>query len=361
MKMIRYKFPTKCSTTDSDYNTQLVLSYTARVKSRIWFIDYLRILAALGVVLIHTVADLSFSYGQIIGSKWWAANLISSMTHWAVPIFIMISGYLLLGSSRVQNRQEFYLSRLRRIGLPLFLWTIIYAVYYHFTRQDPLSFSFVLKRLVFDQPYEHLYFLIALLQLALITPFLTKIVKPLNTESLGWLTSLLIVIGIFWKPWRFIVPLFIPYLGLYLGGYWLKKKKFILKKEQFLIATSLLTALISIGTYFLVSNSSPDRNGLYFYTYFNPLTIVFSFSIFIFFQNLEKVLPRKQLIANISSTTLGVYLIHPMVMDLFKFITISNELLPTVITLLLKGGLIFLVSALITAIYQRLKLAILRK
>jgi|GEM_PF-965504 surface polysaccharide O-acyltransferase-like enzyme len=359
--MIRYKFPTKCSTTVPDYNTEPILSYTAGVKSKVWFIEYLRIIAALGVVLIHTAADISFSYGQVAQLKWWSANLISSMTHWAVPIFIMVSGYLLLEQKKSKDKQKLYLSRLKRIGLPLFFWTATYAIYHHFTRQDPLSVSFVIKRLIFDQPYEHLYFLIVLLQLALITPFLAKITKHLSEESLGWLTLGLLLIGIFWKPWRFIVPLFIPYLGFYLGGFWLKKKKITLNNKLFITIVSLAITFICTGTYFLVSNSSPDRNGLYFYTYFNPFTILLSFSIFSFFQNLEKKLPHYKIILKISSTTLGIYLIHPMVMDLFEFIYIPNGLLPTMILLLLKGSLVFLVSALITAIYQRLKLAILRE
>jgi len=331
------------------------------VKSRVYFIEYLRIIAALAVVLIHTAANLSFKYGQITHAQWWGSNVISAATHWAVPIFIIISGYLNLAPQKSSNNKLFYSTRFKKIGWPLLFWTIIYSVYHHFTRQDPLLFSFVLKRLILDQPYEHLYFLIVLIQLALITPFLSQIIKSLSTRSLGWLILGLLFISIFWKPWRFIVPLFIPYLSFYLGGYWLKKKKFALGRNQFFTLASLLIALISIGTYFLVSHSSPDRNGLYFYTYFNPLTILLSFSIFIFFQNLEKKLASNELISKISNTTLGVYLIHPIIIDLFNFISIPKEFLPAFMTLLFKGGLVFLVSILITAIYQRLKLAILQK
>jgi len=330
------------------------------MKSKTWFIEYLRIISALAVVLIHAAADLSFKYGQISHSRWWASNLVSSATHWAVPMFIMISGYLLLEPRKSLKSKKFYLSRFKRIGIPLFSWIIIYAIYYHFTRQDPLSLNFVIKRLVFDQPYEHLYFLIVLLQLALITPLLAKTIKSLPTKYLGWLTLGLLFISTFWKPWRFIVPLFVPYLGFYLGGYWLKKKKPSLKTRLLILLSFFLIMIASLGTYLLVSNSSPDRNGLYFYTYFNPITILLSFSIFTFFQNQEKKLVPNNLILKISNTTLGVYLIHPIVMDLFKFIPVSSTLLPTIFLLLLKGSLVFSTSIFITAIYQRFKLAILR-
>lgn len=329
------------------------------MKSELWFIHYLRIIAAFSIVLIHTAADLSFRFGQIPSSKWWAANLISSATHWAVPMFIMISGYLLLQPVKTSNYKKFYLNRIKRLGIPLLASILFYAVYYHFTRPDPLSFSFVVKRLIFDQPYEHLFFLIVLLQLALITPFLSKIINSLRKEQLSWLTFTFLFISVFWKPSRFIIPLFVPYLGYYLGGYWLKKKKVTLNKLFWMISL-ILILLMAIGTYALVIHSSPNRNGLYFYTYFNPLIILLSFSIFIFFQNREKRLPSKKIISQISNTTLGIYLIHPVVMDLFKFISFPNNFLLAFFTLLFKGSLVFISSALITAIYQRLKLAILR-
>ena len=331
------------------------------MKSKTWFIEYLRIISAFAVVLIHAASDLSFKYGRVSNTQWWAANLISSATHWAVPIFIMISGYLLLEPRRSLRTKKFYLTRLKRIGVPLFSWVFIYAIYYHFTRQDPLLLNYVIKRFIFDQPYEHLYFLIVLLQLALITPFLAKTIKSLSTKYLGWLTFGSLFISTFWKPWRFIVPLFVPYLGFYLGGYWLKKRKPYLKTRSFLLALFTPTVIASVGTYLLVSNSSPDRDGLYFYTYFNPITILLSFSIFTFFQNRQKKLITNNLISIISSTTLGVYLIHPIVMGWFGFIPIPNYFILTVLMLILKSSLVFLISVLITAIYRRMKLAILRE
>src|SRR5258708_11246214 len=122
------------------------------------FIDVLRIVAAVAVVAVHSATTVVGAYGKVSGSEWWLANTIDAASRWAVPIFVMISGAVILDPAKYEGLATFYKKRLKRILLPLAFWIVVYAIANHFFRGDPLSVMFVLKRILFDQPYEHLYF-----------------------------------------------------------------------------------------------------------------------------------------------------------------------------------------------------------
>jgi surface polysaccharide O-acyltransferase-like enzyme len=306
------------------------------------------------VVLVHAASKYSPLYGQIPQSGWWAANIIASASHSSVPLFIMLSGFLLIPQKKSQNTKAFLTKRFKRVGLPLLFWIPIYAVFYHILRGDSLNPLWIIKRFIFDQPYEHLYFLVVLLELAIITPWLSKIYNKLDNKQRFFLTTLMLLISVFWKPWRLIIPLFIPFIGYYLAGSLFNKYhiKINLQQTFFWILSSFLIS--TIGTYFLVKNSSPDRNGLYFYTFFNPTVLISSLLIFNIFKISENKLKINYLLKKISNLTLGIYLIHPIVLGLFSFDINLNSFSLTFFYIFFISIVGFIISALISQIFKHL-------
>ena len=63
-------------------------------KNRIYYLDILRVIACLFVILIHSSAQYVI---ENVGSlNFWTGNIIDGLSRVAVPIFVMISGALLL-------------------------------------------------------------------------------------------------------------------------------------------------------------------------------------------------------------------------------------------------------------------------
>ena len=52
--------------------------------------------------------------------SWWSANLWDSFAHWCVPVFVMLSGALLLG--RREPAPHFWRKRAARLVWPLVGW-----------------------------------------------------------------------------------------------------------------------------------------------------------------------------------------------------------------------------------------------
>ena len=90
------------------------------------YFDWLRVAAALAVMMIHVCAQHWYDT-DVNGAAWRSFNLIDSLVSCAVPIFVMISGALFL------NR-EIPLSKLLskyclRMLAAYFFWSLIYALF----------------------------------------------------------------------------------------------------------------------------------------------------------------------------------------------------------------------------------------
>ena len=74
-----------------------VLSFavvSVKPKSRVYYLDVLRVIACMAVVMIHASAPY---LGKDIGSfNFWVGNVLDSLSRIAVPLFVMISGALML-------------------------------------------------------------------------------------------------------------------------------------------------------------------------------------------------------------------------------------------------------------------------
>jgi surface polysaccharide O-acyltransferase-like enzyme len=97
-------------------------------KSTDW-LDAVRWIATIAVITIHVVAPYLYQYGQISNLNWNIYNIIDSLSRFAVPFFVMLSGALLL--NRTITLIDFLKKRFLRILIPFcfgrlfILYTII--------------------------------------------------------------------------------------------------------------------------------------------------------------------------------------------------------------------------------------------
>ena len=89
-------------------------------------VDLIRTVAIILVILLHaatepypTVSIMSPQGVQI----WWASNVYDSLARLCAPLFIMLTGALLLQPSKVDGPlRVFFKKRWNRIGLPILFW-----------------------------------------------------------------------------------------------------------------------------------------------------------------------------------------------------------------------------------------------
>lgn len=157
--------------------------------------DLIRTIAIIFVVFVHALGLVNkavvqnMPFGKLIQS-------IYDIVNGGVPLFIMISGALLLG--KVEPVGDFFRKRMNKILLPFLLWSFVCCTI-HYVQDGGRSViecltSFVAKLMTGDihTIYWYVYMIIGLY---LITPFLRVVVQS-NRNLILYLTALLLLVTI---------------------------------------------------------------------------------------------------------------------------------------------------------------------
>jgi len=109
------------------------------------------------------------------------AYIGNQLARFAVPFFIILSGFLLYNSelkSPVLKAGDFYRRRFDRILWPYIIWTCVYLLISGIIGHDILlAFSRLPQHLLWGTASYHLYFLVIMIQLYLLYPLLRTAIK----------------------------------------------------------------------------------------------------------------------------------------------------------------------------------------
>ncbi|KAB0675922.1 acyltransferase [Aureimonas leprariae] len=283
-------------------------------------LDVLRVLACLAVVLLHVSGRTIYLYGEISYLSWNAANFISSSTRWCVPEFVMISGALLL-TRPIPDPISFVRRRFGRIAVPIIVWSAVYLWWRTYWYGESFGASAVALELFLGFPYYHLYFLFMIAGLYVFTPTVAAVVRSLpRRQALAFAWLALATAGITMTVQGLngnALTQFVPYLGYFaLGALLLESRVPPSISGSLFVAGILVTAGLTHWTASLAGINGPW--GMYFYSYFNPTVLIMAPALFCCVTALR--LPRTLMAAaeRLAPLTLGVFLIHPLVLETLR-------------------------------------------
>lgn len=206
---------------------------TAAATSLAW-VSWLRAVAVLGVVMIHTVGATASGPGSTSTVDGWVARALDLPLLWAVPVFVMLSGALSLDPARYRGSGAYLRRRAWRLVPGLVVWHVVYVAYLALTRDAWWQgAAATLARVVQGQVAPHLYFFWIVLGLSVLTPLLVPWVA--RTSRREWVVAALVAyavpvlstwplgtdgarVGLSHAAWSW----WLPYLGAYLMGWALR-------------------------------------------------------------------------------------------------------------------------------------------
>lgn len=320
---------------------------------RVVYLDLLRIIATFAVVFLHVCAselhDLSLS------RNWYIEIAGHSLVRWCVPMFVMISGALLLIPTKNVTYRDILTIRLPRLLIAYVFWTIVY--YFVFWYQDKFSIRGLLLS------HFHLWFLPMLMGVYLLIPFLrnvTKDKKMLYYALAIWIFFVLISSFDFLtviKMFHHFYPLFdmnivIGYCGYSLLGYYLFRQTFSKRQRIWLYLLGIGGALFTVfATYFI--SSSKGEEDTRFFSNFSIQVIAMASALFVLVKEMAsrcgKVVIKT--VDFVRKDLFGIYLIHALwlpVVDTESFRHCCSE----IITLPLITIIVFLLSLFTTKLIR---------
>lgn len=294
---------------------------------RIWYFDYLRIAAIVAVVILH-VASQNWYTTDVSSLEWNTFNVYDSLMRWGVPVFVMISGALFLGKE--QTITKLYKKNIFRVLLVLIIWTIIYTLWRFLAVKDITTVGDIVSSLA-TEPY-YLWFLYMLIGLYVVVPLLNPIVKDKKNTEYFLLLSLVfcflipeilevialkseLVAGII-EDKLAMMRLFMVmgYVGYFVLGYYLNTVTVKKKAEVAIYIAGVLGAIVTIIASSLLSNKLGEANAMFY----DNLTInvaAMSIAVFVFFKNHLNTAKTQKALQLLSRCSLGVYLVHVIVLN----------------------------------------------
>lgn len=297
---------------------------------RIYSYDIIRIIAAIGVVMAHSVSvlvtdapygSLDFTYG----------NFFDTMGRASIALFLMLSGALLLNEDKKIPTKKLYTSALRLVLIGL-IWSTIYALVIKIIipscKGEEVDFEVFFNTVL--KGHFHLWYIFMLAGLYLITPILRFVIKRKNINYILFFLAILFlvhfvpffvneIVNLFAEKQDIINNLFKKlefeygneYLFYYLTGWVVTNFRLTDHQKKVLYCAGIIGfAVTFFGIQFTLSEENRE---CVFYNNRMINIAAYGISAFVFlnerFKNFEPK-KSKKLMLNLSSLTFGVYLIH---------------------------------------------------
>ncbi|SHI18515.1 Surface polysaccharide O-acyltransferase, integral membrane enzyme [Butyrivibrio fibrisolvens DSM 3071] len=336
-------------------------------------INLLRIIACFAVIILHTSAEHLFDvkYGTFDSL---ILNLGHGITRFAVTCFFLISGSLYLDKSyKIKDKRKYFMKIVHFISLYFF-----YAIFYSgcallFSKQLGMNLfndiKLILEHAILNPKY-HLWYLPAYIGVLFAIPILKKFIgndddgqeKPIIKYALAFVFISMIFtslesfqIGSLNKAMDFLqlftINGFAKWAGVCLLGYYIYNhvnKNY--KTVYFLIIALFTLSLFASYFYF-------DRIETTFYENLRIQTTLFSCVVYDFFVNRIKINLTDNLLYKIdylASLTLGIYLIHPFLLNIFNEIGFSTIMCNSALALPLVAATTFVLSTILVAIAKKI-------
>lgn len=305
---------------------------------RIWYFDVLRCAATLAVIILHVSAENW--YGQDVHSTAWQAfNMWDSLVRWSVPIFVMISGALFLSSDRDITIQNLFKKNILRIITAFIFWSIVYAVYQKIINPD-LSLAAVCTEII--SGHYHMWFLFMIVGLYLIVPLLRPVMCNDNLVKYFLILAFLFNFGFStiqnlakyfiaegssastlwsiidgnWKNMNFHFTL--GYVGYFVAGYYINKKDIPPKQRKLIYFLSVLGFFSTIFISLFLAYKYNEPVGFYNYLSLNIFFEAIGVFIFCKYHAANHSERVTEFIFNISKNSFGIYLVHPLLIEIFS-------------------------------------------
>ena len=288
------------------------------------WLDTARVLAIVAVVVLHVSAS-GVTLAPLGSAAWWAANFYDSAARWCVPMFVMVSGALLLDPRKDEGVADFYRKRAARVLLPIAFWSAVYILWNHRGALGALRAADVLHSVARGWPHYHLWYLYMVVCLYLFTPFLRTVVRHSARRDLWWLAGLMFVwsaVNEFYRvasgePAGLFLYWFLPYLPYFLCGYLIHTSARKLPLAVPMAVFGLALAATAWGCFWLGRAAGLDR-GLYFYGYLSVSVIPMSLSAVWALRHAPFADGWASAMQRIAPLTLGAYLVHPILLESFR-------------------------------------------
>lgn len=304
-------------------------------------LSYCRALATIAIIILHTGFILSTNFQFQIKENI-VLRILVNCSMWAVPIFLMVTGALLLDENKKLTLNKLIKKYIKRILLSIVIFVAIYQIVDIILDEKQINFNqllIYLENLYTGKTYSPMWYLYMLIGLYLMMPMYRAFIKECDDKEIKFILfiylvfiSIIPIIGIFkFKSGFYIHELTIYPFYLFVG-YSLHKGIIKINFKKGLLLFLISTIIICILTYHRWKNNY--NNLEVFWGYSSPIVIAQSIGMFSIIMGINKSLNWKnkenkikyynrnekffsKVLLKIDDKSFGIYLIHIIIIRIF--------------------------------------------
>ena len=302
-------------------------------------LDLLKVLACVGVVLLHTTMG-----GFKETGSWNLLTYLYYLGTYSIPLFFMVNGYLLLGKREITY--SYILQKVKWVLITVSSWTFIVWLFKRDFTENLIKK--IVGSLIQKGYFFQFWFFGSLILIYLCLPVLKKILN--SKRRYFYILSLLAVIGLIFELTNIVLQMpiqtyviqtfrlwtwfFYYVLGGYIAQFTMKELKSRFKNWMKIV--SILLFLISPLILFFIAKTA--YHNLFAEYFYDTLFVkVSTLGIFLTILTLTLNEKRNEWIVSLSNQTMGVFIIHTYIMKvwekLFGFSFVGSYLLFAIFTL----------------------------
>lgn len=311
------------------------------------------------VIVIHSASEFVIAPGR--GADFWLATTVDGLSRVAVPLFVMLSGRLIL-PRRIDDWAAFYKRAFRRLVLPTAIWTIFYVglryVEYfepgHFQKGPPSLVEPILGILA-GAPFFHLWFMYMLVGLYLFAPMLERAWRSLSDAEALTTTSIAFLLAMGAEAKNSVTGeniwwglSFVSFLGYFLAGGFIERIKRPMPARWLIAGYAGASALTVVLMGLAIQHGLPG----YPFGYLSVTTVAASLFLGTFLFT-RQAAPRRW-IRSISDHSYTIYLAHAAVLDIIWYPLNRSGLSHAIVLIPLRFGIVFSTSLMIAMLLKQI-------
>ena len=300
-------------------------------------IQYFRAIAIIQVVTFHVVG-----VGALAPNPLWITVVLRAFTSFCVPLFIFISGVVLFNKYNDGfSLSTFYKKRLSSVVPPYLVWSSFYFVVIYVV---PTVYTYVFHRPTVLEPnqsimtlgrtylvqlavgYQHLWFVVILIQLYLLYPLLEKMYnRTVRQSSPIYILSFLLLAQIGYAslqiafPASYLGELFLRFVFYFVFGFFIAQHYEAMKQRVAKVSSKSISLVVLASTiyyavvyYYAVLSSPAPAYYTWLYVVTGPFYCIFLILFYLristkwgepdgfFLRSLEKI----------GEDSFGIFLVH---------------------------------------------------
>ena len=337
---------------------------------KIVYLEFLRVVCAIVVLLDHIcIAGIHIWEDKASTFDKFFYNGVQHWSHFAVPVFLMITGYLLLDPQREIGYKKAitkYAWRMVAVLLTVgtaFAWM---EIYFSTKSLDPSGLLIALWNTIQGDTWKHLWYLYTLVGLYLVVPAIKPVFERLNTKEMDALLMITFFFGSMMPTLTSLTgiklgvtfPLSSIYLFYFMMG---RRIGMITKTDNNQRMLIVILCILSLGTF--ACAYFEYYQGLLLFesltSYSSPIVVAMGGILFSWAKYMDDNLSRiysggvRRIVQHLSVNSFGIYIFHMLWVNVLYKVIKFNPLEYGVWILLPLLFVLLLLSDITTNIFRK--------